>query len=82
MKVWTLSRGSRYDGGTIVSVHTSADSGRAALDTELKQHADELADFRHADSWWDDDRFDMKEERPGYWRNNSDFIFLQEWEAK
>ena len=82
MKAWTLSRGSRYDGGTIISVHVSADSAQAALEAELKQHAEELADLRHADLYWDDDRFDMKQERPGYWRSSSDFICLQEWDAE
>lgn len=81
MQVWILSRGCRYEGGYVVSVHLSADKGQAALQAELDSHAKEIESFRNEDSFWNDPRFDMAEIEPGYWSNSSDFIELREWEA-
>lgn len=76
--VYVVSSGARYEGGSVHSVHASRESAEAAACLLLKECADELAEFRREDSWWDDPRFEYRQVRPGYWENNTDFIVIEE----
>jgi len=81
MKVWILSTGSRYEGGSIISVHGSHESGQSALNAELLRHAIELKGYREEDPYWRKECYDMRETSPGVWTNKSDVISLREWDV-
>ena len=78
MKVYAVMQGSLYEGGDLHSIHASRESALAAVTSLLKESADELAEYRAEDSWWNDPRFEFSEVGADSWNNNGGFISIVE----
>ena len=84
MKVFVLSSGCRYEGGTVESVHSTKESGRAAALKLVKKRNDTFDEYRVAeaaegDNYWANHP-DMTEEDDGFWSDGMDYIALREME--
>ena len=83
MKIFVVESGCRYEGGSAEGAFTSLDSAMELVNRKLKQHADELAEWRKVDAWWEPPDFDFKPHAsiPYRWENDSDYIIIREFEA-
>jgi hypothetical protein len=67
MKVWTLQRGCKYEGGSLYSVHATAEGARKAALKLIQEHS-KFYDYQQTDE--------------NSWIDGSDFIEVYGWEVE